>query len=288
MIIGALGYKLVGYISFLSPILIFSMLLLTFSKVSFKELHLSLSHLWLILIEVGVAVLMFYIIAPFNLLVAEAVMVCIICPTATAAAVVTGKLHGNIASITTYTLICNIVVAFAIPALFPIMAPMDNQPTFWQAFAHIIKKIFPLLICPFLLAQVIRYFFPKFNAKMASISGLSFYLWAFALVIAMGLAIGSFLEEPVNIYVVISIALGSMFACAMQFFLGKLIGIKYNDTIATGQSLGQKNTVLAIWLCHSYLNPISSIGPGFYIVWQNIFNSWQLYREEKQTKKSSI
>lgn len=35
-------------------------------------------------------------------------MVCVICPTATAAAVITSKLGGSAASLTTYTLIANI------------------------------------------------------------------------------------------------------------------------------------------------------------------------------------
>ena len=31
-----------------------------------------------------------------------------------------------------------------------------------------------------------------------------------------------------------------------------------------GQALGQKNTVLAIWMAVTYLNPLSSVGPGSY------------------------
>ena len=34
--------------------------------------------------------------------------------------------------------------------------------------------------------------------------------------------------------------------------------------------LGQKNTVLAIWMAYTYLNPLSSVGPGSYVLWQNI------------------
>ena len=45
-------------------------------------------------------------------------MVCIICPTATAAAVITSKLGGSAASLTTYTLIANIGAAIAVPYSF--------------------------------------------------------------------------------------------------------------------------------------------------------------------------
>jgi len=49
--------------------------------------------------------------------------------------------------------------------------------------------------------------------------------------------------------------------------------------------LGQKNTVLAIWMAVTYLNPLSSVGPGSYVVWQNIINSWQLWKKRKNEIK---
>ncbi|MDR0371845.1 MAG: transporter, partial [Prevotellaceae bacterium] len=30
-----------------------------------------------------------------------------------------------------------------------------------------------------------------------------------------------------------------------------------------------------------YLNPVSSIGPGTYVLWQNIVNSYQIWRKRK-------
>lgn len=278
MIIGALGYKFIGYLSFLSPILIFIMLLLTFSKISIKELKIKWSHLWLLLIEIGGAVVLFLTLKPINYIAAQGIMVCMICPTATAAAVVTNKLHGNVASITTYTLLCNIAVGIAVPLLFPLLAPSAHQTSFLNAFWIIIRKLFPLLICPFLLAQLIRKYIPGLNSKLAAISGLAFYIWAVALTIAMGITVKSLIETPADNFTEILLAASALIACILQFSIGKWIGRKYNDTIAAGQSLGQKNTILAIWICDTYLNPLSALAPGIYIVFQNIFNSWQLYR----------
>jgi len=45
--------------------------------------------------------------------------------------------------------------------------------------------------------------------------------------------------------------------------------------------LGQKNTILAIWMAQMYLNPISSIAPGAYVLWQNIINSYQVWLHRK-------
>ena len=55
----------------------------------------------------------------------------------------------------------------------------------------------------------------------------------------------------------------------------------YDDRISAGQALGQKNTVLAIWMACTYLNPLSSVAPGSYVIWQNLFNSWQLWKKRK-------
>jgi BASS family bile acid:Na+ symporter len=289
MLIGSLGYKVMGYLSFITPYLIFTMLLLTFSKISLRDLRPRLSHLYLLCIEIVGAIAVYYILAPFDPIVAQGIMICIICPTATAAAVVTGKLGGNVASITTYTLLCNIAVAFVIPALFPIItnSSLNSQfsilnSQFLPAFLHIMSRIFPLLICPFLLAQLIRWLLPKINAKLSSISGLAFYMWAIALTIAMGMTVRSLIEEPTDLHTLILLSVGSLIACLFQFFTGKAIGKSTNDTIACGQSLGQKNTILAIWICAAYLNPVTALAPGLYVIWQNIFNSTQLYLARKK------
>ena len=285
MLVGALGYKVMDYLSFITPYLIFTMLLLTFSKISLSDLRPRLSHLYLLCIEIIGAIAIYYLLAPFDPIVAQGMMICIICPTATAAAVVTGKLGGNVASITTYTLLCNIAVAFVIPALFPLISNGITNfqlSTFNSQLLTILQRIFPLLICPFLLAQLIRWLLPKINAKLTSISGLAFYMWAIALTIAMGMTVRSLIEEPTDTHTLILLSLGSLIACLFQFFTGKAIGKASNDTIACGQSLGQKNTILAIWICTAYLNPVTALAPGLYVIWQNFFNSTQLYLARKK------
>ena len=247
-------------------------------------MHLRPQHLWLLLIEIGGAVALYFAMRPFNQVAAEGVLVCMICPTATAAAVVTSRLGGSAPSITTYTLLCNLCVAIAVPVIFPLIAPQPNDTSFISAFFTIIKKIFPLLICPFVTAQLIRRYLPKLSHKMSEISGLAFYLWAIALTIAMGITVKSIIETTIDTGTMCLLALGALIATAIQFWLGKTIGNHYSDRIASGQSLGQKNTILAIWMCHTYLNPISSIGPGLYIIFQNLFNSWQLYKVSQGKK----
>ena len=95
----------------------------------------------------------------------------------------------------------------------------------------------------------------------------------------------SLLNDPADGFTEIMIAVGALIACCLQFFLGKTIGSVYNDRISGGQALGQKNTILAIWMAHTYLNPLSSVAPGSYVLWQNIINSCQLWKKRKNEIK---
>ena len=67
--------------------------------------------------------------------------------------------------------------------------------------------------------------------------------------------------------------------------MGRKVGAHFRDKVTGGQSLGQKNTVLAIWLALTYLDPIASIAPAAYVAWHNIVNSYQIIHFHKQQNK---
>lgn len=281
MLVGGFGYPLFIRLSFLTPVLIFTMLLLTFCKVSPQELKPKPLHVWLLLVQIFGALAVYLLLYRFNKIVAEGVMVCIICPTATAAAVITSKLGGNAASLTTYTLLANIGAAIAVPIFFPLI---EVQPDtgFLESFLLILGKVFPLLICPFFVAWLLRKYLPKVHRALLGYHEFAFYLWAFSLTIVTAQTLSSLINHPADGFTEILIALAALVACCLQFFLGKTLGSVYNDRISGGQALGQKNTILAIWMAHTYLNPLSSVGPGSYVLWQNIINSWQLWKKRRK------
>lgn len=74
----------------------------------------------------------------------------------------------------------------------------------------------------------------------------------------------------------------SLVVCCLQFYIGRRIGRACGDKIAGAQGLGQKNTVLAIWMALTYLHPIASVAPAAYVAWQNTINSAQLYIKAKR------
>ena len=279
-----------GIVAVLTPLLIFAQLLLTFCKVEMRDLKPKAWHGWLILIQLLSCLLMAVLLVycPMNEVyheVFEAAMVCLICPTATAAAVITGKLGGSASSLTTYTLLSNLLAAVAVPLVFPWVEPHADI-SFWTAFLKILSKVFPLLICPFLLAWLLRAFVPKVHAYLLSLHDAAFYLWGVALAIVSGQTVRSLVNSNAPASVEWLIALAGLVACCLQFFLGKQIGGHYRERISGGQALGQKNTVLAIWMAYTYLNPLASVGPGSYVLWQNLINSWQLWKKRRQEEQA--
>ncbi len=304
MLAGALGYFVFAnftfleptkpfvntFVAYITPFLIFAQLLLTFCKVDWRELMPSPWHGWLLLFQIVsasvlAALLIFIPMDGSYREVFEAAMVCLICPTATAAAVITGKLGGSASSLTTYTLLSNILAAVAVPLIFPLVEPHADI-TFFTAFLKILGKVFPLLLFPFFLALFFRYVLPKVHHFLLGFHDLAFYLWGAALAIVTGQTVKSLMTSEVPGSVQILIALAGFITCVLQFYLGKRIGTIYKDRISAGQALGQKNTVLAIWMAYTYLDPVSSVGPGSYVLWQNIFNSWQLWKKRKNEIKS--
>lgn len=287
MITGAVFYRYVQIISFLTPYLIFIMLLVTYCKLSLRNMNLSPLHAWLLGIQVIGSLLIYVLLYFFDPLVAEGTFICVFCPTATAAAVITGMLGGDIACLATYSLLSNMTVAIIAPFIFSFMGDHISLP-FFESFLKIGTEMIPLLILPFICALTLQKFLPKVHSALQNRQSISFYLWAISLTIVMGKTVSFIASRGSAEYKEeILIALFALIVCILQFVLGKLIGKKYYNTIAGGQGLGQKNTVLAIWMALTYLNPLASIGPASYVVWQNSINSFQLWiKERKETKNN--
>jgi len=287
MLTGALGYQFFTLLSPLTPALIFVMLLFTFCKVTPYELRFEKLHLWLIAIQLLGSLLIYVAIAAFNPTVAEGAMICMLAPTATSAAVITGMLGGSVSCLTTYTLLSNVVVAIAAPFIFSLMGNNSSLP-FFHSFLYICKEVMPLLILPFVCAWFIQVKLPNLHSKMLSMHLASFYLWVVALAIVTGKTIYFLVnQENPNYTNEILIAVSGLVICCLQFFLGKTIGGHYDNRISGGQALGQKNTILAIWMAQVYLNPIASVGPASYVLWQNTINSWQLWKKRRKDEAAS-
>lgn len=298
------GPFLDSLVALLQPLLIFSMLFLTFCRIEPRELKPHRWHWWLLLIQggsftllgLGALVLMKRFPGADAIVLIQSAMLCMICPTATAAAVVTHKLGGDIPGITTYIVLINILAAMLVPLIVPMVAPVAGLD-FWMAFSMILAKVFPLLITPCLCAWLVRYLFPRIYRRILNVPDLAFYLWAVALTLAIAVTTKSIVHSQMSLSLLLWMSLISLVCCVFNFAVGRSIGGRYrprrlqgalsgraDKKVTAGQSLGQKNTVFAIWLGYTFLTPETAIIGGLYSIWHNIYNSWQLYRQRKGVK----
>ena len=274
---------------YIQPTLIFCMLFLSFMKVRIADMRPQWWHLWVLILQAGWFIL-------FSLLsmhcqhhglkvLCEGAMLAFICPTATASAVITGKLGGSVPGVVTYLMFCNLMVSVVASAFLPLVEPQEGL-NFITSFYMIIGKVFPLLICPLLLAQLVRYLWPKAHRKLLAYPDLAFHIWVVSLALAITVTVRSIVHSSVDWRYMVALALISAVCCLSQFWMGKRVGARYDvghplrDSVrvTAGQAFGQKNTVFIIWLGLVFLDPVTSVVGGFYSLWHNLVNSWQLYK----------
>lgn len=286
-----IGPFLEGVVSLLQPLLIFSMLFLTFCRIEPRDLKPHRWHWWLLLIQGGLFTLLGLGASALLkwgpdvdnwLVLIECAMLCLIAPTATAAAVVTRKLGGDVPGITTYVILINLLNAGLIPLIVPVIQPM-SELGFWMAFSMILAKVFPLLIFPCLAAWMVRYMFPRLYRRLVRYPDLPFYIWAVALAVAIAVSTKYLMASSLSVTMLLMMALVSLLCCAFQFAAGRLIGGVYDKgqsctKVTAGQAMGQKNTIFIIWLAYTFMTPETAIVGGLYSIWHNIYNSYQLRR----------
>ena len=308
MLIGALGYKIFLPLKPSLPWLIFFMLFFTFCKVNPKDLRLHKWHWVVLFLQIALSLAAYAItyLLTGSRFMAQGLMLCFVMPTATAAPIIAGKLGGSIQNLTTFTLLSNFATAIVVPVLFPLVK-QKKKKAFWPAFTLIISHISPLLLGPFFGAWLLRISYQKKKKKEfvlpTSIAVVPFYLWVCSIVVLTATVtetvIANFYDQLSNILILL---VSSFFACLLQFGLGKLIGYHlpapskgkdYQDvlinpaaapktmegvsSITAGQAFGQKNTSLGVWMAQTYLHPLAALGAAAYIIWQNLFNSVQLF-----------
>lgn len=270
-------------VALLQPLFIFLMLFITFCKVRISELRIRRWHLWLLAFQILSFILLALAVAFLSLsdaarVVLEAAMLCLLCPTATAAAVITAKLGGSAASLISYTMAVNISVAIVAPFFLTLIHPVTDG-SFLSSFLLISGKVFPLLLAPLLLAEAVRRFAPSLHSYILQKGrNWPFYLWLVALSLAIAVTTRAIVHTHLPMYVMGAIAIVSFVCCVLQFLVGRVVASYYGETVTGGQALGQKNTVFAIWLAYTFLTPVTAIAGGFYSLWHNIVNTWQLYR----------
>lgn len=259
----------------LTPSLIGAMLFLTFCRVDVRKMRPQWIHLWMLLFQFVGSVAVYHLVEPLlGEVVGQGALICVLAPIAMAAVVIGGMLGANVTTMATYSLICNLITAVVAPTI------LHAYGTGSCTFSEIIARVAPTLIAPFVLGQMCRYLWRRGAEWFEQHSQLSFYFWLFSLILVIGRTTCFILDTEADPFIEVELAIVALVICLVQFTVGRALGRMAGDVVAGGQSLGQKNTVLAVWMALNFLDPVSSVAPTAYIVWQNIVNSYQIYRKK--------
>jgi len=291
----ALGNTMRPVFDVIFPLFVFLTLFITFCKVDFHEMrphrwHVGILVAQLLLVAVNIAVIWLFAdsqepSARSQKLLWEALLTCIIGPAASAAPVVTGKLGGNISTMTTYVLLSSFVSSLLIPFVFPLLEPSVGV-AFLQAFLMILEKVAIVLLLPLVLGWIMQHYVKGLCARIAAQPNLSFYCWSISLSITTGITVRNIVHSEATLWLLLLIAAATFVLCFVQFAIGRQVGRHLGEEVNAGQALFQKNTALSIWVAYMYLHPVASIGAGCYVLWQNVINSLELwqYRKRKDEK----
>lgn len=276
-----LGNRLGPVIDVIFPVTVFLTLLATFCKVDFHQMRPHRWHIGVLAAQVLLVVSNLGIIFLVGddldqQLIWQGVLTCTIAPSASAAPVVTGKLGGNINTMTTFTVISALASALMIPLVFPPLTSTVHL-TFFETFLIILQKVSMVLLLPLVLGWLMQHYVKVVCRRIASMPNLSFYLWGVSLTIVAGVTVKNILHSNAPLWLLTAIAALSFVVCFVQFGIGRAIGRHLGEEICSGQALFQKNTSLAIWVAYLYLHPVASVGAGCYVLWQNIINSAELW-----------
>lgn len=286
IVLGLIFHEYCAIFKVIVPYLIFAILLLNFVAVDMKKLRFTMLDFWLMAFQITVSLGSYALLKVLHVseIVAQGVLVGVICPVAASVVVISCILGANRETVTAYTIFGNLMVAVAVPIIFSFVGENQDLP-FWQSFVMILRKIGSVIGLPFLIALCFYFACPKINSFLSRFKGATFYIWSVALFITLGQTIDFiFLHGEGNWSAIISLAIASLLYCVIQFGFGRWLGKQYGDKIAGGQLLGQKNTAIGIWIANTYLAPLASVYAAFYSIWQNVFNSWQLWRHDKDKR----
>ena len=275
ILIGIVGYRPLSTLSPAIPYMLMLMLFFSFLKLTPRDLRIRPVHFLLQLIQIVLAVggylLVRYSGISESTLLAEGLMICFFCPAASASPVVIGFLGGNVA------------LAPLLLGFFGSGA-MDYGATLVQIF----YRVLPVITLPLLVAWAVRYGVKPVYRVLTKIPSASFWVWLLCLSLIMANTVHFIAEEPREmIPTMILLGVMGLIACIVQFALGKWLSKRVlGESITLGQSLGQKNSTIAIWLAQSYLNPLSSVAMAAYSIWQNLLNAYQIHRATQRSDKN--
>lgn len=155
------------------------------------------------------------------------------------------------------------------------------------SFWDIALPIASLIFIPLLGSLLLRKLWIKGADIIRKYQFLSFRLFLINVFIAAAAASAYFRgQQSESVEVVAGIGVAITALCLLQFKVGEWLGHGHLP-LETGLALGRKNTMFSLWLALTYFSPVAALGPIFYILAQNLYNSWQIYHYRRSAAGSN-
>ena len=262
------------HLTFLVRYFVMVMLFFAFLDVKIDRGIITLDHLKVVVLNVLIPLVVFYLIRPFNLVAALAAFVICSAPTAAGAPVMAVFMKKKVSFVTASVILTSPVMALTIPFTLPLVLEVESSINAWDILLPVAQVVF----IPLILAQLIRNYWSALTLWFRQFSNVPFYLFLANVYIASAKASNYIInDEQTAWYEFVWIALTIGVICFFQFKIGEWVSSK-EMYVESGLALGRKNTMFALWLALTFVNPITALGPIFYIVFHNIYNSWQIYK----------
>ncbi len=260
----------------LVPYFVVTMLFFAFIDVRFSRETLAKSHLGILIFMVLMAVLMFWgtLWLTGNTDFAIMAFLMAMTPTANAAPVITALLGRRADYATVSVAFSNLFVAFTLAPLVHIVIGGEYQ----IETLPLAKGAIIVVGTPFLAAMLLRKMWAAGTRAVRRCKFLSFYLWMVMLFCCCAQSFAYIAnQENISVWTLSGIFALAATTCVVNFTAGYFIGEK-KFRRECSQSLGQKNTMLMLWVALAFFNPIIALGPTFYVICHNVWNSIQLKR----------
>jgi BASS family bile acid:Na+ symporter len=256
------------------------MLFNTFLDLEFDPKSFKISILWVLLANLAVAFAAYQVFSLINDQLALAAFITAIAPTAISSTVIVSFIRGRVDFMAAAVLFTNISIALIVPIVLPHILAADSAISTWD----VLRPVLITMFVPLILARLVGLLPQRARAAIHFGKRFTFAVWLVNLFIISAKA-SAFIrsESSGSLSVLVQIALISLLICIVNFVVGALVGGRCYWQ-ETSQALGQKNNSFAIWIALTFINPLVAMGPTFYVLYHNLYNTWQIYRFEKHNK----
>ena len=275
---------------FLVTPLLMAMLLMVYLQLEVRELKPRAAHWTILIANILIGVAAYLAFRPIgNRELALAAFFIGITPTATAAPVIMNLLHGRVGFVVSGFVVTNFGVSLA---LVPLIPAVTGRMEF-SFMLNVLKNILLIMALPLALAFAVRKAYPPAENWPKRFKMLSLSMWSVMLFIIAARA-SLFLRDnrDVSPWTVVAIAAVAAAICAVNFFVGARI-VPRRFRREGSQTLGQKNTMLTLSLALVFASPLAALGPTFYVICHNVWNSCQLFmydrrRARRETRRKTL